>query len=350
MHTRAWLLVIAALATPAVSATAAEAPVLVRVKNFVVSPSTGPATGVIVRNRLGGPYKGTLAVKFPEGWKVTPDKHALALAAGETREYPFAIESASDRAANSYPVEITVEGSAGRTVSKQQVVCASAPYLKPQIDGDLKEWKDSIPITFTTRGKKTVVMTYWNKRRFCLAVEVEEDKLVGYEDRSAGSGMDAIQFALAKANAKTGAEVTENSARFEFLVAATGADRSSGKCFSLLKPGSALGLCKEQRALEALLTDGAEVAVARSGGVTRYELSIPFKPMRSLRPTPGREFCFSLLVHDPDGTGVRDLGDVMNMWESERPPLAWCSWRGVKWGDARPFDGKIEFGFCSSIH
>ena len=343
-------LAVVTLATPATGAPAGEAPVLVRAKNFVVTPSTGPATGVIVRNRLGEPYKGTLEVKFPEGWKVTPKEHALELAAGETREYPFAIESGSDRAANSYPVEIIVEGDGGRTVSRQQVVCASAPYLKPQIDGDLKEWKDSIPITFTTRGRRTVVRAYWNRRRFCLAVEVEEDRLIGYEARSGGSGMDAVQFALAKANARTGAEDTDKSARFEFLVAGTGANRSSGKCFSLMRPGSALGLCRERRALDPLLTEGAEVAVGRSGGVTRYELSIPFKPMRSLRATPGREFCFSLLVHDPDGTGVRDLGEVMNMWESERPPLGWCSWQGVKWGDARPFDGKIEFGFCSSIH
>ncbi len=283
---------------------------------------------------------------------MTPTQHTLKLGAGETRESPFAIESGSDRAANSYPLEIIVEGKGDRAVSKQQVVCASAPYFKPQIDGDLKEWKDSIPITFTTRGKRTVVRAYWNKRRFCLAVEVEEDRLVGYEARSGRSGMDAIQFALAKANAKTGARDTDKAARFEFLVAASGSGMGprEGECFSLVKPGDALAVCKHRRALGPLAAADAEVAVARAGGVTHYEISIPVRPMRVLRPTPGREFCFSLLVHDPDGTGVRDLGDVMNMWESERNPRAWCSWRGVEWGEARPFDGKIEFGFCSSIH
>ncbi|MHC4253470.1 MAG: hypothetical protein ACYS9X_30500, partial [Planctomycetota bacterium] len=290
-------------------------------------------------NRLGKPYRGTLKVGFPEGWKVTPAQHAVELGAGETKEYSYAIEHGSDRAANSYPVEITVEGSGRKTVSRQQVVCASAPYFKPAIDGKLTEWKDSIPITFTTNGRKTVVRLYWNKRRFCLAVEVEEDALVGG---------DAVQFALATLKAKTGTRDTDKAARFEFLV--TGPGRAGGRCFGLMKPGDDLALARRPRELDPMRLEDAEVAVERSGGVTRYEVSVPFRPMRVLRPTPGREFCFSLLVHDPDGTGVRDLGEVMNLWQGQRNPLAWCSWRGVKWGKARPFDGKIEFGFCSSIH
>lgn len=72
--------------------------------------------------------------------------------------------------------------------------------------------------------------------------------------------------------------------------------------------------------------------------------------MPGLRPTTGREFCFSLLVHDPDGTGVRDLGRAASPLPARRNRLAWCSWRGVRWGPQRPLDGKIEWGFCSSIH
>jgi hypothetical protein len=51
--------------------------------------------------------------------------------------------------------------------------------------------------------------------------------------------------------------------------------------------------------------------------------------MPEMKPEAGREFCFSLTVHDPDGTGPRDLGSVMNLWPGQR---------------------QFEFGFCSSIH
>ena len=348
--TNVLMIPITSSAIPVGAAPAEKAPILVRAKNFVVTPSTGPVTGVVIRNRLSRPYRGTLKARFPEGWQVTPGEHAVELRAGETKEYAYAIERGSDLAANSYAVEITVEGNGQRTVSRQQVVCASAPYFKPVIDGKLTEWKDSIPISFTTNGKKTVTMLYWNKRRFCLAVEVEEDTLVDHIDNSSRSGIDAVQFALSTSKARTGTRDTDKSARFEFLVTGSGAGRAGGRCFLLMKPGDDLALARRHRGLDALLLEDAEVAVERSGGVTRYEVSVPFRPMRALRPTPGREFCFSLLVHDPDGTGVRDLGEVMNLWESQRNPLAWCSWRNVRWGKTRPFDGKIEFGFCSSIH
>ena len=65
---------------------------------------------------------------------------------------------------------------------------------------------------------------------------------------------------------------------------------------------------------------------------------------------PGREFCFSVLVHDPDGTGLRDWGEHAGLWPGQRKRLAWCVWGGVKWSDSIPFDGKIEWGLCSSKH
>jgi hypothetical protein len=74
------------------------------------------------------------------------------------------------------------------------------------------------------------------------------------------------------------------------------------------------------------------------------------KPMKSLRVTAGREYCFSLLVHDPDGTGVRDMGTVMNLSEAARIPQAWCNWEYAVWNETVPFDNKVEFGFCSSVH
>jgi hypothetical protein len=245
----------------------------VRAQNFIVNPSTGPVTHVVVRNAGDRNISGTLRVQFPDGWKASPSERAVELKPGETKKLPFAIEKGADLAANSYPVRIQCAG----LDLTQRVVCASAPYFKPTIDGDLGEWKDSIPIRFN----KTVVRTYWSGKQFSLAVEVEEDKLTGQR---------GVEFSLA---------ASAEGKRYEFFV---GPD---GKC------------------------DGVTAAVKRDGNVTRYEIGVPFKMMPEMQPEAGREFLFSLVVHDSDGTGPRDMGAVMNPWPGQR---------------------QFEFGFCSSIH
>ena len=50
--------------------------------------------------------------------------------------------------------------------------------------------------------------------------------------------------------------------------------------------------------------DDARLFVRRDAGVTYYECALPLTAMREhISPGEGREFCFALLVHDPDGTG-----------------------------------------------
>ncbi|KPK41912.1 MAG: hypothetical protein AMK72_14780, partial [Planctomycetes bacterium SM23_25] len=90
--------------------------------------------------------------------------------------------------------------------------------------------------------------------------------------------------------------------------------------------------------------------VTRRDGVTYYECAIPMKAIPQIRPEPGREFCFSVLVHDPGGTGLRDWGEAAGLWPWQRSRLAWCAWQGATWPDDPPFDNKVEWGFCSSKH
>jgi hypothetical protein len=324
--------------------------ILCRARNFLVPPSSGPVTTIAVHNSGSQSFEGTVRADFPEGWQVSPGRQPVQLKPGETKRIPFTIEHAVDRAANVYPVSITVEDSSGAQVRNQQVRCASTPYFKPKIDGKLKEWNDAIPITFSTAGQKTVVRSYWNRAQFCLAVEVEEDRLIGLKKSSPESGLDAVQFALAPADSVTGGADGNTSARYEFLVADSGAAFGKDRCFHLSKPGEAIARSRQMRPLQPLQFQEAEVAVKRKGHITIYEVAIPFKSMPSLRPTPGREYCFSLLVHDPDGTGLRDLGETMSLTDQARHPLAWSSWEYVQWKNKVPLDNKIEFGFCSSIH
>ena len=319
----------------------------IRPKNFIVTPSTGPVAEIIVQNKGEQPYKGTVSPTFPEGWRVAPESQTVELQSGETKILSFAIQSGADLKSNEYAVSVKADGAEALNAT---VVCASTPYFKPEIDGSLSEWGDAIPITFLTGGKKTTVRSYWNRDFFYLAVEVQEDQLTGLADGSAEQGIDAIQFALAPGRTTTSTDPAAESVRYEFLAAASGSRWKGDKCFQLIHPGEPLAITEAARPLDPLRLKEAEIETRRSDDVTIYELMIPMKPMRSLRATAGREYCFSLLVHDPDGTGVRDLGVVMNLQDETRNPQAWCNWNGARWNGIVPFDSKIEFGFCSSVH
>ena len=47
----------------------------------------------------------------------------------------------------------------------------------------------------------------------------------------------------------------------------------------------------------------------------------------------GGEFCLSLLVHDPDGVGIRDWGEAVGLWPCQRNRLAWSRWPGARWAE-----------------
>jgi hypothetical protein len=261
---------------------------------------------------------------------------------------PFKIERATDVESNRYPVEVMVLDGSIKTVYPHDVVCASAPYYKPKIDGKFKDWSDAIPVTFTTAGKKTAIGTYWNKRYFCIYVQVEEDKLHSYSKDAAM--VDAVQVALAPKNAPTSTEPKDKSKRYEFLIVDVKGLFAKDKCFCLIKPDTELSMTQQPRNLEALQLEEALTVVKRQGKTTHYECAIPFSAMPTIKPDVGREFSLSVLVHDPDGTGIRDLGKVMGLWPEQRNPYAWCVWDSVKWSDDPPYDSKLEWGLCSSKH
>jgi len=125
-------------------------------------------------------------------------------------------------------------------------------------------------------------------------------------------------------------------------------DATGGKCFLLAKPGDAIATGQKARPLKGLALAGAQVKVSRKKGMTYYECAVPLKSMPTMRAEPGREYRFSLLVHDPDGTGLRDWGKTVGLWPWQRSRLAWSQWQGAIWPAEPPYDNKIECGFCSS--
>jgi hypothetical protein len=312
-------------------ALAAGAKPQVRCRNFLVNPSTGPVGEIDVR--ADEAWSGKLSVTPPEGWSIEPAAFDVALAAKACRLFSYRVVKARENAENAYAFTLAVAGCGVRT---QIVRTASAPYGKPKTDGKLgDEWRDAIPIHFVTQGKRTVVRAYWNEVFFHVAVEVEEQALVPSGKKREDGAFDAAQLFIGPKGATTN--------RHEFLVEPAGKSRAT--CRRLAALGAPSGS-------EAGGVPGATAAARHDGGVTVYEVALPLEAIDGVRADAGREFAFSVLVHDPDGTGLRDLGAAMGRPEAERRarPACWTLWAGGCWAGAMPFDGGSEFGFCSSVH
>lgn len=325
----------------------AQEPVDVRLENFAVMPSTGPVVNAWIRNRTGQPLDAVVRAQWPEGWKVQPPP-PLSVPPRSTAKAAFTVEQAIDVAQNAYPVTIEVEAG-GRVVrSLQEGLVATAPYLKPSIDGLIEDWKDSVPIRFGIGGKgcTATAMSCWNRKQFCLAVQVEDERLGASAD---GLRRDAIQFALTPSPAGGASAMAPGpSPRYEFVVIAGAAGPAPG--FLILRPTDDLNLAAQERSIDSLPCPDVQAVVNRSGNTTTYELAVPMPLLPELRATPGRSFGFSLLVHDAGRAEPLDLGSVMRLWPDQRQVLSWCRWVGAAFGTQPPFDSNIEFGFSSSIH
>jgi hypothetical protein len=340
--------VVAGIFFVATGSTTSAPHIVVRAENFTVPPATGPLTHILARNTGDTECTVTIEPKYPDGWQWTPKHRTVTIEPGQLKRLPFTIEKAANNESNRYPVELTVIDVSGETVHRQDVVCASAPFFKPKIDGSFKDWSDAIPVTFTTDDSKTVVSTYWNKRYFYIYVQVQEKKLYSYKKKA--PQIDAVQFALAPKNTVTPSELTAKAKRYEFLIIDVPGFFARDKCFCLMKPGVELSVTQQRRSLEMLQLKEALTIVKRQGTITHYECAIPFAVMPAIKPDVGREISLSVLVHDPDGTGIRDLGKAMGLWPEQRNWFAWCAWDSVKWSPDPPYDSKIEWGLCSSKH
>jgi len=347
-----FLLALAAAGGMLAGTVVAEGPVTLRIESFVVAPAHTPSAVVVVMNHGQAAYQGVLKLEAPDGWQLSPTEQPVALGPGKSKRVRFLVKRGTINEANRYPLAASITGEGGTVSRRQDVVTASAPYFKPTIDGRTDDWNDAIPVTWTTGGKKTVVSTYWNRRQFSLFLAVEEDELRGFPEAPGAEGFDAVQVAISPEDATTGTSPDDEAARYEFLFVSPGnatGEATGGRCFLLAEPGMKLADGQKPRELASLAFDDAEVATSRTGGITYYECSIPFRLMRDrIRPSEGREFRLSVLVHDPGGTGLRDWGQAAGLGECQRNRLAWSTWPGAQWDDKPPLDNKTPWGLCSS--
>lgn len=327
-----------------VAAVVAADPVALRIANMQVAPAHMPAVKVWISNQSDKPYEGSATLQLPDGWTLAPSSQKVALRPGETTSVSFTIHDGKTREVNRYPLVAVVNGAGGEVRRSQEIVCASAPYFKPEIDGNAEDWKDSIPVAFATQGQHTTISTFWNRRQFSMLVAVEEDHLV---PPGQGQPFDAVQIAISPQNTQAAAIADQEATRFEFLLASGGAGER-GRCYRLAEPGMKLDATQARRALEGSESEGSELAVWRQGNTTFYEWSVPFRSLTGIKPSEGREFFLSVLVHDPDGTGLRDWGEAAGLWPCQRNRLAWSDWPGAVWPQTPPMDNKLEWGMCSS--
>jgi len=346
--TRPELFLLACVLGARLAAVAAEPAVALRVEQLTVPPATGPLLHVVVHNLRDAAYRGQLAVRPPAGWRLEPAARPVALGAKQKARVVFTIAKGTNLDANRYRfVAVATAADGSRVVREQEVACASAPYFEPRVDGRTSDWANALPVAFAAGGKSCTVSTYWNRKSLCLLVEVEEDRHIGYRR---GKEFDAVQIAVAPRDAHSPARASDRAARCEFLLAGGRSMWARDRCFVLARPDTLVAATQRKRELEPLETRDVALAVKRRGDVTRYEAAIPFAALPGIEATEGREFCFSVLVHDPDGTGLRDFGDAAGLWPTQRNRLAWSLWPGAKWGKQSPFDNRIEWGFCSSKH
>ncbi len=319
-----------------------ELDMTVWISGLPVSPSHMPVLYVDVHNFKEVEDGAYVDLELPEGWESQPEKQQVKVPGGETIRVPFSITKGVYREDNRYPIAVTLAAGLEKLRFQRDVHCTCAPYLKPSIDGKVEDWDDAIPVSWEKDGKKTTISTAWSRRNFYVLVAVEEDR----RQPAGEDARDAVQLAIASKKARTGTEPTDPVHRHEYLLIS---DDETASLKSLATPEMAsLAETAKPRSPEELPEVDGEVKVWHTEGVTYYECAISLRPIREIRPGAGREFCFSVLVHDADGTGLRDWGEAAELPEFRRRPLAWSRWQGDAIGENGAMDNKIPWGMCSS--
>jgi hypothetical protein len=330
---------------PAAAIPAGE-PLAVWIRSLTVAPAHTPSIAVVVRNTSDAAFTGQVAVAAPAEWRLEPVELPVSLPPSESRQLRYTVKAGTSRDDNRYPITVTATGSGIKVVHSQAIATASAPYFKPEIDGRTDDWNDAIPVTWVTDNRTTSVRTFWNRRQFSLLVAVDESQLT--RPGSAGAPFDAVQLAIAAEESVTGSDPNGQTTRYEFLLVPP-REGDRGQPYCLAEPGQQLQLTQTDRPLAPLAFNDAQLAVRREGTTTYYECALPWAKMRdAVAPSEGREFCLSVLVHDPDGTGLRDWGTGAGLPPAARNRLAWSRWLGATWPTEPPFDNKTSWGLCSS--
>ena len=132
-------------------------------------------------------------------------------------------------------------------------------------------------------------------------------------------------------------------AEMEAVIASTGFEGSFQDFLEFLRTDPQFYASDPQDLLEKV----AFITKKMDGLMPRYFGTLA-RNTYEIRPTEGREFYMSVLAHDPDGTGLRDLGTAAELWPSPDDADAWSRWGGDMRSRKTPLGNKILWGMCTS--
>jgi hypothetical protein len=128
---------------------------LVNPRSFDAPLSTHPKLRIKVENLLPRATDAHLEVTAPKEIQLeTTTADLKAMKPGEIRFAEFAVLSAKPNEINRYKVQYRAQAGGVAQEGDQVVQVACSTYGTPQVDGDLADWKDAIPVTMVARGGK----------------------------------------------------------------------------------------------------------------------------------------------------------------------------------------------------
>jgi hypothetical protein len=222
-----------------------------------------------------------------------------------------------------YPVDIKIEG-ADSVLSTLQVyigvplLCRYAT-LKPNIDGDLREWADAEPIGMGRaefvhdkewhgpNDLSAYAYTRWDEQFFYFAcAETDDVFFAPYPAPELWRG-DSVQFAISTDRANQTASLEYGAGDHEFGMALLNATQPV--LYRFFGPaGREPGLMKR-----------GVVAIRRIGTRTYYEAAIPWSELMVTSPKAGTTLGFSIVVNDNDGKGRGYLEWGVGLYKEKHP-------------------------------
>ena len=279
----------------------------------------------------------------PTDWRIAPDSQPLELAAAAEKRLAFNIEKARNVAANVYPFTIQARVGDRLVRCEQSVFVATPPYSKATIDGRPDEWQDAIPVSFVQQDKRTTISTFWQRKRSACWSRSRSSSTSAMRVRTDRRAMRSSW------RSRPGTARSRRRADRPTLRVPVDVGGRRRQVFSTGRLGHAASGAGRRKALEPLECSDVETAIVRDGEVTYYECSLPFSLLReAIEPAEGREFFLSVLVHDPDGTGLRDLGRAAGLWPQPDDAQAWSRWRGMAAPLEPPLGNQVRWGLCTS--
>ena len=179
------------------------------------------------------------------------------------------------------------------------------------IDGDLSDWDfaDPIPLlcdnqlsapngyAWTPANLSGVAKIMWDDRGLIFAARVRDDRHVANTTGEDALRSDSMVLAIHPGNRVEGTDAQA----FAWYLSAAVPGGGSGKYTLYRPPAKSGGLSSGQLAKDSSVY---EIAIARQGDITAYELRIPWAETGGLSPSVGVKAGLSLQLFDADGAGT----------------------------------------------